>query len=84
MSRNRKVASIAGVEQAMLQRRGGGGGGSISSSRSAFMDVGSVSSPESILNRRLVVLLCCLTQRVFAVDCDPRDLRVNRASFNSA
>jgi hypothetical protein len=74
----------------MLQRgggRGGGGGGgsgSMSSSRSVLIDVGSVSSPESVLNRRLVVLLCCLTQRVFAADCDPRDSRVNRASFNSA
>jgi hypothetical protein len=87
MSRNRgKAVSIAGVEQAMLQRGGGGGGGeggsgSISSSRSVLIDVGSVSSPESVLNRRLVILLCCLTQRVFTVDCDPRDLRVNRASF---
>jgi hypothetical protein len=45
--------SIAGVEQAMLQRGEGGGGeeggyGSISSSRSVFIDVGSVSSPKSI------------------------------------
>jgi hypothetical protein len=83
MSRNRrKAASIAGVEQAMLQRGGGeGGSGSMSSSRSILIDVGSVSSPESVLNRRLVILLCCLTQRVFAADCDPRDSRVNRASF---
>jgi hypothetical protein len=56
----------------------------MSSSRSVLIDVGSVSSPESVLNRRLVVLLCCLTQRVFAADCDPRDSRVNRASFDSA
>jgi hypothetical protein len=67
MSRNkRKAASIAGVKQAMLQReeRGGeeeGGSGSISSSRSVLIDVGSVSSPESVLNRRLMVLLYCLT-----------------------
>jgi hypothetical protein len=90
MSRNRrKAASIAGVEQAMLQRGGGGGGegtnsGSMSPPRSVLIDVGSVSSPESVLNRRLMVLLCCLTQRVFAADCDPRDSRVNRASFDSA
>jgi hypothetical protein len=90
MSRNkRKAASIAGVEQAMLQRGGGGGGegggsGSISSPRSVLIDVGSVSSPESVLNRRLVVLLYCLTQCVFAADCDSRDSQVNRASFDSA
>jgi hypothetical protein len=47
--RNREEgASIAGVEQAMLQR-GGGGSGSISSPRSILIDVGSVSSPESVL-----------------------------------
>jgi hypothetical protein len=40
--------SIAGVEQAMLQR-GGGGSGFISSSRSVFIDVDSVSSPKSVL-----------------------------------
>jgi hypothetical protein len=46
--------SIAGVEQAMLQREGGGGGGggggsdSMSSSRSVLIDVGSVSSPGSV------------------------------------
>jgi hypothetical protein len=72
----------------MFQRGEGGGGGegsgSMSSSRSVLIDVGSVSSPESVLNRRLVVLLCCLTQRVFTADCDPRDLRVNRALFDSA
>jgi hypothetical protein len=71
----------------MLQRgegRGGGGSGSMSSSRSVLIDVGSVSSSESVFNRRLVVLLYCLTQRVFAADCDPRDLRVNRALFDSA
>jgi hypothetical protein len=71
----------------MFQRGGegekGGGSGFISSSRSVFIDVGSISSPESVLNKRLVVLLCCLTQRVFAADCDPRDSRVNRALFNS-
>jgi hypothetical protein len=71
MSRNkRKAASIAGVKQAMLQRgegkergREGGGGdsGFISSSRSVFIDVGSVSSPKSVLNRRLMILLCYLT-----------------------
>jgi hypothetical protein len=50
----------------MLQREGeekgeeGGGSGSISSSRSVFINVGSVSSPESVLNRRLMVLLYCL------------------------
>jgi hypothetical protein len=53
----------------------------MSSSRSVLIDVGSVSSPKSVLNRRLVIPLYCLTQRVFAVDCDPRDSRVNRASF---
>jgi hypothetical protein len=92
MSRNRrKAASIAGVEQAMLQReegeggeRGGGGSGFMSSPRSVLIDVGSVSSPESVLNRRLVVLLYCLTQRVFTADCDLHDLRVNHALFNSA
>jgi hypothetical protein len=75
----------------MLQRGGGrggggegGGSGSMSSSRSILIDVSSVSSPESVLNGRLVILLYCLTQRVFAADCDPRDLRVNRASFNFA
>jgi hypothetical protein len=56
----------------------------MSSSRSVLIDVDSMSSPESVLNRRLVVLLCCLTQRVFAADCDPRDLQVNRALFDSA
>jgi hypothetical protein len=40
--------SIAGVEQAMLQQGGGGGSGSMSSSRSILIDVGSVSSPESV------------------------------------
>jgi hypothetical protein len=38
--------SIAGGEQAMLQR--GGDNGSISSSRSVLIDVGSVNSPESV------------------------------------
>jgi hypothetical protein len=62
MSRNRrKAASIAGVEQAMLQRGGGGGSSSMSSSRNILIDVGSVSSPESVLNKRLMVLLYCLT-----------------------
>jgi hypothetical protein len=48
----------------MLQREGGeegeeeeGGSGSISSSRSVFINVDSVSSPESVFNRRLIVLL---------------------------
>jgi hypothetical protein len=44
--------SIAGVEQAVLQRGGGEGEGdygSMSSSRSVLIDVGSVSSPESVL-----------------------------------
>jgi hypothetical protein len=71
----------------MLQREEGReeeGSGSISFSRSVLIDVGSISSPKSVLNRRLVILLYCLTQRVFAADCDPRDLRVNRALFNSA
>jgi hypothetical protein len=48
----RKGVSIAGVEQAMLQRGEGGEGGDsgfISSSRSVLIDVGSVSSPESVL-----------------------------------
>jgi hypothetical protein len=74
----------------MLQRgegkgeEGGEGSGFISSSRSVLIDVDSVSSPESVLNRRLMILLYCLTQRVFAADYDPRDSRVNRALFNSA
>jgi hypothetical protein len=40
--------SIAGVEQAMLQR-GGGDSGFISSSRSVLIDVGSISSSGSVL-----------------------------------
>jgi hypothetical protein len=32
----------------------------------------------------VIIPLRCLTQRVFAVNYDLRDLRVNRASFNSA
>jgi hypothetical protein len=42
-----KGASIAGVEQAMLQREGGSG--FISSSRSVLIDVSSVNSPKSVL-----------------------------------
>jgi hypothetical protein len=74
----------------MLQRGGGregeegGGSGFISFSRSVLINVGSVSSSESVFNKRLVVLLYCLTQRVFAADCDLRDLRVNRALFDFA
>jgi hypothetical protein len=42
----RKGASIASVEQTMLQR---GESGSISSPRSVLIDVDSVNSPESVL-----------------------------------